>query len=356
MRPRRALGGPARVAAQAAARLDLPRRSSRATLHGLARKVDMTEQEGAMALFISNRDVEQLITVAECVPVLEDLFQQESRGLVENIPRRRIRFEQGGTTLMGGTVLGSHAHAVRHSSATLLYNTETGKLDAVIEPGTLAWIRTGAASGVAAKHMARADASTVGLIGTGRQAVTQIEAICAVRPVRLVKVYSRDAARRAAFAGSTAERLGIEVVPAESASECVAGSDIVVAITSAREPVFDGNALEPGTHVIAAGSNSWMKREIDEVTIERSALIAVDNMEQAKIECGELIWAAERGAFRWGRAVELHQVVSGHVPGRPSDDAITLFESQGIGIEDAAASAYVLRQARERGIGVELPF
>ncbi|MFA7295641.1 MAG: ornithine cyclodeaminase family protein [Dehalococcoidia bacterium] len=309
-----------------------------------------------MALFISNQDVQRLITVAECVPVLDDLFRQEARGLVENLPRRRIRFEQGGTTLMGGTVLGSHAHAVRHSTATLLYNTETGALDAVIEPGTLAWIRTGAASGVAAKYMSREDASTVGVIGTGRQAETQIEAICAVRPVSKVKVYSRDADRRTAFAAKTEERLRIEVVPVGSAQECVADSDIVVAITTAREPVFDGNDLDPGTLVVAAGSNSWQKREIDETTIRRSALIAVDNMEQAKIECGELIWAAERGAFRWGQAVELHQVVSGHVPGRPSDDAITLFESQGIGIEDAAASAYILKKAREQGIGVELPF
>lgn len=309
-----------------------------------------------MALFISSQDVERLITVAECVPVLDDLFRQEAQGLVENIARRRIRFEQGGTTLMGGTVLGSHAYAVRHSTATLLYNTETGKLDAVIEPGTLAWIRTGAASGVAAKYMSREDASTVGVIGTGRQAVTQVEAICAVRPVSKVKVFSRDADRRASFAATTEERLRVEVVPVASAEECVAGSDIVVAITTAREPVFDGNALDLGTHVIAAGSNSWQKREIDETTIRRSALIAVDNMEQAKIECGELIWAAERGTFRWGQAVELHQVVGGSVPGRPSDDAITLFESQGIGIEDTAASAYILKKARELGIGVELPF
>lgn len=309
-----------------------------------------------MALFISNQDVQRLITVAECVPVLDDLFRQEARGLVENLPRRRIRFEQGGTTLMGGTVLGSHAHAVRHSTATLLYNTETGKLDAVIEPGTLAWIRTGAASGVAATYMSRPDAATVGVIGTGRQAETQIEAICAVRPVSRVKVYSRDADRRAAFAATTEERLRVEVVPVGTAQECVAGSDIVVAITTAREPVFDGNDLDPGTLVIAAGSNSWQKREIDETTIRRSALIAVDNMEQAKIECGELIWAAERGTFRWGQAVELHQVVSGNVPGRPSEDAITLFESQGIGIEDVAASAYILKKARAQGRGIELPF
>lgn len=309
-----------------------------------------------MALFLTNDDVSRLLSVAECVTVLEDLFRQEARGDVLNLPRQRWRFGRAGATLMGGTVLGSSAHAVRHSSVTLLYNTETGKLDAVLEPGTLAWIRTGAATGVAVKHMSRPDSSVVGVFGAGRQAVTQLEAVCAVRPVSLAKIYSRNEERRTQFAAEMRERLGVDVVPVASPEECVRGSQIVVAITTAREPVFDGSLLEPGTHVTAAGSNSWTKREVDDTTIERASLIAVDDMEQAKIECGELIWAAERGTFRWRQAVELHEVVSGRVPGRPSDDAITLFESQGVGIEDAAASAYVLERARAAGVGVELPF
>lgn len=309
-----------------------------------------------MALFLSNQDVQRLLPMAECVEVLDDLFHQEARGLVENIARHRVRFETGGTNYMGGTVLGSKAHLMRHSSVSVLYNTETGKLDAILEPGTIAWIRTGAASGVAARYMSREGATTVGVIGTGRQAVTQVEAICAVRPISKVLVYSRDPEKRAAFAAVTEEKLRVEVVPVESSDAALAGADIVVAITTAREPVFDGTRLDPGTCVIAAGSNSWQKREIDEATITRAELVAVDNVEQAKIECGELIWAAERGAFRWNRAVPLADVVGGKVPGRPSSDAITLFESQGIGIEDAAASAYILKKAREQGIGVELPF
>jgi ornithine cyclodeaminase/alanine dehydrogenase-like protein (mu-crystallin family) len=309
-----------------------------------------------MALFLSNDDVQRLLPMDECITVLEDLFNQEAQGLVENLARRRIRFGPNGATLMGGTVLGSRAYGVRHATATLLYNTETGRLDAVLEPGTLAWIRTGAASGVATKYMSRPDASVVGMIGAGRQAVTQIEAVCAVRPVSLVKVYSRDAERRQQFATKTRERLGVDVEPVTTSEDAVRGSQIVVAITNAREPVFDGHLLEPGTHVVAAGSNSWMKREIDETTIQRAEVIAVDNLEQAKIECGELIWAAERGVFNWRNAVELHDVVSGLRSGRPSDSAITLFESQGIGIEDVAASAYVLEKAKAAGVGVELPF
>ncbi len=311
-----------------------------------------------VALFLSNDDVRDLLPMNECVDVMEDLFNQEARGLVDNRPRQRLRFPDSNwtATLMGGTVLGSDAHGIRHSSVTLLYNTRTGALDAVVEPGMMSWIRTGAASGLAAKHMSRPDASVVGVFGTGRQAVTQLEGLCAVRPVSLVKVYSRSEEHRVAFAEQMRERLGIEVVPVDTPDECVRGSHIVDVITSSREPVFDGSLLEPGTHVIAAGVNSWLKREIDETTIRRADLVVVDNLEDAKLECGELIQAAEQGLFRWSSAVELHRVVSGEVAGCPSAEAITLFESQGIGIEDVAACAYILKKARAQGVGIDLPF
>ena len=311
-----------------------------------------------VALFLSNDDVRSLLPMKECVEVLEDLFPQEARGLVDNRPRQRLRFPDSDwtATLMGGTVLGSNAHGIRHSNATLLYNTKSGALDAVVEPGMMAWIRTGAASGVAAKYMSRPDASVVGVFGTRRQAVTQVEGITAVRNLSLVKVYSRNEENRTKFADTMRERLGIEIVGVGTPEECVRGSHIVVTITSAREPVFDCNLLDPGTCVIAAGVNSWMKREVDETTIKRATVLAVDNLENAKLECGELIWAAERGWFRWTTPVELHEVVSGRVNGYPSSDAITLFESQGIGTEDVAASAYVLKKARAAGMGIELPF
>ena len=309
-----------------------------------------------MAIFLTDEDVQRLLPMNECVDVMDDLFQQEARGLVDNLPRQRIRFPKSSATLMGGAVLGSQAYGVRHSSVDLIYNTETGKLDGVIEPRALAWIRTGAASGVATKYMALPDASTIGLIGSGHQAITQLEAVCVVRPIKLVKVYSRTPENRERFAREMREQLGVEVIPVSSTDDAIKGSEIIITITNAREPVFDGALLEPGMHVNAAGANSATRREVDETTINRSDVIAVDDMEQAMIECGELIAAAERGNFIWKRVVELQDVVSGRVNGRPSAESITLFESQGIGIEDIAAGAYVLRKAREQGIGQELPF
>jgi ornithine cyclodeaminase/alanine dehydrogenase-like protein (mu-crystallin family) len=267
-----------------------------------------------------------------------------------------MRYGQASFNVMGGAVLGSNAYGVRHSNVTLFYSTTDGKLEAVLRPGSIAWIRTGAATGLATKYMAPPDASVVGIIGTGRQAVTQLEAVCAVRPVKRVKVYSRAPENRSRFVTEMRELLDVDFEPVDSPQACVKGSQIVITITNARDPVFDGADLDSGTHVNAAGSNNVMRREIDQTTIQRSDLIAVDNLEQAKTECGELIAAAERGVFRWRQAVELCDIAGGRVNGRPSAEAITLFESQGIGTEDIAASAYVLRKAREKGIGQELPF
>ena len=171
---------------------------------------------------------------------------------------------------MGGAVLGSQAYGIRHSSVTVLYNTESGRLEAIIEPGTLAWLRTGAASGVATKHMANPDASVIGMIGTGRQAVTQLEAVALVRPPKLVKVYSRRAETREQFASDMRKLLVIDVAPVESTDECVRGSQVVITITNSSVPVFDGSALEPGTHVNAAGANSRTRREVDATTIQRA--------------------------------------------------------------------------------------
>jgi ornithine cyclodeaminase/alanine dehydrogenase-like protein (mu-crystallin family) len=309
-----------------------------------------------MAIYLSDEDVQQLLTVPECIDVLDDLFRQEAEGKVQNISRVRARHGNASTTLMGGSVLGSEAYGIRHSSLTLLYNTESGRLDAALQPSALAWIRTGAASGLATKYMARPESSVVGIIGSGRQAVTQLQAVCAVRPIERVKAYSRSAENRERFAAEMQASLGIEVTPVESSQECVQGSDILITITNAREPVFDGNLLEPGMHINAAGANNDTRQELDATTIRRADVIAVDNLEQARLECGELIAAAAGGTFQWERAIPFHAVVSGKVSGRPDGRSVTLFESMGIGIEDIAASAYVLRKAREQGLGQELPF
>ena len=224
-----------------------------------------------------------------------------------------------------------------------------------MEAGRLGQVRTGAASGVATKYMARPDARTVGVIGSGYQAETQLEAICRVRPVERVRVYSRNLERRNAFADRSAASLGIEVTTVDSAEECVRDADVVAVITSATSPVLKGDWLAEGAHVNAAGGNHWLRRELDGRAVARASLIVADDAEQARLECADLIHPVERGALTWQRVRELWEVVSGAVPGRASAGDVTLFESQGIALEDIAAGYRVYRLARERGVGTEVP-
>ena len=238
----------------------------------------------------------------------------------------------------------------------MLYDYQSGELLACMEGSRLGQIRTGAASGLATRYMARPDAATVAIIGSGFQARTQLEAVCAVRPIKEARVFSRRPERREDFARRSGERLGVAVHPAASAEECVAGADIVVTITSSREPVLQGEWLADGAHVNAAGGNHWQRREVDEATVRRSNPVVVDDLEQAKIECGDLLWPEARGSFRWSEAHELRAVVSGQAAGRPTAEGVTLFESMGVALEDIAAAELVYRKARASGVGAELPF
>ena len=204
--------------------------------------------------------------------------------------------------------------------------------------------------------MAKADVGTVGVIGSGFQARAQLEAICAVRDITQVKVFSRREDRRNDFATLMSERLQVDIIPVATSEECVSDSDIIVTITSSRDPVFDGNSLKEGSHVNAAGSNHWMRAEIDEKTVTRSSLIVVDDLEQAKAECGDLLLAEARGTFRWDMARELRDVIGGRVYNPSLAGGITLFESMGVALEDIAAAQLVYYKAMDQGIGDQLPF
>ena len=305
-------------------------------------------------LLITEDEVRRLLPMDECVDALDAAFAEWARGTVSNVPRYRLPLVRGAHQVMSGmshdlgaTGLKTYVTGARGGSkmVVLLFSTEDGSPLAMIAANALGAIRTGAASGVATRHMAREDARVVGVVGSGSQAETQLAAMCAVRPVERALVYSRTPERREEFAAKMSAALGVDVRAVDAPHAAVAEADVVCAITNSREPVFDGDSLPGGVHVNAAGSNHWMRRELDEKTIRRSAVVVCDDVEDAKIECGELIWAAERRAFRWENAVDLKDVVSGRVAGRPSPDSVTLFESQGLAIEDVAAGMHVYRKA-----------
>ena len=319
-----------------------------------------------MALFLNEQEVVQLLPMNECIDALDRAFAHAGAGQVDNKPRSRIRMPggffhfmaaaDGGQGVFGYKAYPSFAGPGGSKMMVMLYDYQSGELLACLEAGRMGQIRTGAASGLATRYMARESAATVAVIGSGFQARTQLEAVCAVRSIKEARVFSRRQERREDFASRSSERLGLNVKPVESAQECVEGADVVITITSAREPVALGEWLADGAHVNAAGGNHWQRREVDEAAVLKSELIVVDDLEQAKIECGDLMWLEARGTFRWDMAHELRDVVAGRVPGRLTPDGVTLFESMGVALEDIAAAELVYRKAKEQGIGQELPF
>ena len=224
----------------------------------------------------------------------------------------------------------------------MLYSVETGDLLAVIEANALGRRRTGAASGVSVKYMAREDSAEVGILGSGFQASAQLEAICSVRPIAKARAYSPNAERRSGFARRMSDSLGIDVVARISPREVVESADILVTITNSRTPVFEGEWLAlRDAHLRCGRARTSMLRNWDDTTIQRADIIAVDSIAQARIECGELLMPASRGLILWEQLSELWQVVGGAKAGRRGDDDITLFKSLGMAMWDVAAAKVV---------------
>ena len=236
----------------------------------------------------------------------------------------------------------------------LLYSLEHGGLDAIVEARDLGQIRTGAVSGLATRYMAREDATSLGIIGTGWEARSQIAAMNVVRNISHVKAYSRSAENREAFSAEMREKHGLDVDPVDSAEEAARDVDILVTITGANEPVMQGEWLSSGMHVNGIGATGTNRRELDVEAIRRSDLVVVENLEQSRNDSGELLFAEREGAFDWSNVTELADIVVGKATGRPSAEAITQFNALGVGTEDLAAAAIVYRKAIERGMGNEL--
>lgn len=316
-----------------------------------------------MALWLREAEVGALLSMDDVIAAVEQGFRLLGEGAAINQPRSRSVTPSGTLHVMHAAaptlgVMGVKSYAATPRGArfiAVLYRLEDGEAVAIVEADRLGQIRTGAASGVATRHMARANAGALGVIGAGWQARSQVQAIARVRPIALVKVCSRSEERRETFAREMVEELGTEVIAVGSAEEAVEAADIVVTATSAREPVLRGDWLRPGMHINAIGSNAASRRELDSEAVRRSDLIAVDSLEQARIECGDLIAPAGAGEPVWERVVELGAIVAGKSPSRRQADQVTLFESQGIALEDVVTMDLLYRRAVAAGAGESMP-
>lgn len=316
-----------------------------------------------MPLLLTDKEVDQLMTMSDCVGVMEDSFRQIGEGMTWNRPRSRIRMPRGFHHLMAAAVLDSNVFGLKSYTSfragvrflVILYDSNSGDLLAMVQGGRLTQLRTGAVSAVATKYMAREDASTVGIIGTGLQGRAQLAGLCAVKNVTSVKAFDAAEGAAQAFADEMSKELGVAITVADSAEETVKGVDMIITMTTARTPILLGDWLEPGQHINAAGSNHWIRQEVDDNVIRKADSIVVDSIEDVQVEAGDLLYPIERGRVRWSQIRELGEVVVGHIKSRNSRDDITLFESQGIAVSDVAAAAYVYNRAKEQGIGAELP-
>jgi ornithine cyclodeaminase/alanine dehydrogenase-like protein (mu-crystallin family) len=300
-------------------------------------------------IYLNEEEVKQLLPMDACVTMMRRAFEEMRAGRTRNQPRRRLILDTGSVLHQMAGSWGNYFVTKIYSSnrkyggvlqmINLLYDAETGKPLAYLEANNLGMIRTGAASGYATDLLAAPDASVVGMIGSGWQARGQVEAMRAVRPIQEIRVWSRKLENAERFAKEKNCRA------VESAEEAVRDAPIVVTATSSKDAVIEAAWIKPGTMINAMGSNVANRREIPADLVRAAGRVVVDDLEQARIEAGDLILADS-----WANVVELKDVERGHDPTH-----VTIFESLGIAVEDAAAAAYVYEQAVAKGIGRPFP-
>lgn len=315
------------------------------------------------ALFLSEREVDRVLTMELALEAVEAAHRAHGRGQAIDIPRQRTRLPTSTLHILQGAlptegISGYKAYTSSREGVRFLihlFDAANGRLLAILQADRLGMMRTGAAGGLAARYLARPDADTLGLIGAGWQARGQLEAISRVRPLRRIRVFSRNREKLAAFCAGMSDSLEVEVIPAVSAMAAIEGAAIVVTATTAANPLFPGELLEPGCHINAVGSNALIRREIDEAAVRRAGLICVDSRATALAEAGDLLPLLEKGRTNEQQWVELGELVTGRHDGRTTAEQITLFESQGLAIQDLALATRVLDRAREQGLGRPLP-
>lgn len=316
-----------------------------------------------MAVFLTENDVKQVLTVDMALAGVESAHRDLALGQAVDTPRQRSRLPQTVLHILQGAlpaqgVLGYKAYTSNRSGNRFLvhlFDAATGLHKAVIEADYLGMMRTGAASGVAARWLARPDATVAGVFGSGWQAEGHVRAICAALPLETVKVVGRKVDKLQSFCARMSELTGRRIVPAADAEDAVRDADLVGTVTTAAQPLFDADWLKPGAHINGAGSNALIRQELSEATVRRCSLIAVDTVATALAEAGDLLPLLEKGRLHARQLVELGEIIVGRHAGRSDGGQLTLFESQGLAIQDLALALRVLEAAQAQGLGREIP-
>jgi len=322
-------------------------------------------------LLVNEAGVHDLLPMDACVSLMRDALTALSRGDAV-LPLRSKMFLPDQSGLLGlmpgylgdpqsfglkvvAVMPGNHGTPYdSHQGVVMLFGVEHGEPLAILDASAITAIRTAAASAAATDVLARSDAGDLALIGSGVQARTHLAAMKAVRPLRRVRVWSRNRAHAERFASEEAKAAGVRIEVSETAEAAVKGADLVCTTTSSKEPVLQGAWLAPGAHVNAVGACFPNAREVDTEAVRRARLYT-DCRESCVKEAGDFIIPRNEGAIDDGHLVgEVGEVFLGRIPGRRSPDEVTLYESLGVAVEDLAAAHAIHRRARETGAGTWL--
>lgn len=320
-------------------------------------------------LILSHAEVVRLLPMATCIDLMADALSAVSKGAALQPLRQVVRLPGTPNALalmpaLLGDALGAKLITVfpgnsdtpyeSHIGVVLYFETKYGQLRAIIDASSITAIRTAAVSGLATQRLARREAGDLALLGAGVQALTHLEAMACVRPLRRVRVWSRTPERRAVFARLATSRLGIDVDLCATAHDAVIGADIICTVTASREPVVRGAWLSPGAHINAVGGSIPGVRELDTDAVVRSRLY-VDRRESTMNEAGDFLVPRGEGAITDAHIRgELGELVAGTVEGRMSEDEVTLFKSLGLAVEDVACAAYLYKRALSEGVGTRV--
>ncbi len=311
-------------------------------------------------LLLNEAEVGQLLTMEMALEAVEQGLRKLALEEAQNVPRARVQTDHAMLHTMSAAAkslgfMGAKVYSTSRKNGARflvpLFDGKTGALLCLMQADYLGQMRTGAASGVATQYMARPDASEVGLYGSGKQARTQLLAVCKVRRIRSVSVYSPNEGHRRQFADEMSERCQTEVVAVPRPEMAAENKDIIITATTSREPVLHGAWIAQGTHINAIGSNFLAKAEVDVATLRRCTSVVVDCKDQARMEAGDFQQGIEDGSLRWSDIRELGQVIVGRYTARKHEQDITMFKSLGIAIEDIAVAGRVYAKAVAEGVG-----
>lgn len=317
-------------------------------------------------LYLTEGDVEKILTMKDAIQVVEEAMKEWGGGRATNNPRARV--EIGGRVLnvlsagvqatrtFGFKAYTTLADGTRGTSFLILnYDTTTGNLEAVVQAGTITRTRTGAATAVATKYLARKDSRVLGIIGAGKIGELQVKGLMEGNGFEKVIVYDPIQESMKRLVALVRDTYSVDSIEASNSSEIAKKSDVVVTATWSEQPVIEGRDLRPGTHLNAVGSNSPKRAEVDEASFERAALVVVDHRAQCMLEAGDIIRAVAAKKVDWSEIIDLPELVAHRERYSRRDEDITIFKSVGLAIEDVAVARRVVEKALELGIGTQIP-